>query len=287
MHVYVDDLVIVSQDFDWFKKLVLAKDLMDDIGPLKHLLGMKIEKMGSSIKLSQDVYTSGILSSYGMLQACTASTPLVPGVCLLLATPEDYQAFLRLGVNYWRAIGLLNYLAVSVRPNISYAMSQLSQYLEEPSTQHWDACIHLLCYLSGSPSQGLALGASILPLKLFMDANHANEILNSHSNHRYLALLGTSLISWKLKKHTLVSSSFMEAKYTGLYEAGQEAVWLVCLKESLNIQHSGPVSILCDKQAAIQLAKKINFKIVPSISAFTFTGYVRKSSLVKSTPSMS
>jgi hypothetical protein len=45
VHVYVDDLVIVSKDVHRFKQLYSAKYLMEDLGPLCHLLGMKIEKV--------------------------------------------------------------------------------------------------------------------------------------------------------------------------------------------------------------------------------------------------
>jgi hypothetical protein len=53
VHVYVDNMVIVSKDISRFKKLIASQYLMDDLGPLKHLLGMKIGTSDSSIHLSQ------------------------------------------------------------------------------------------------------------------------------------------------------------------------------------------------------------------------------------------
>jgi hypothetical protein len=75
----------------------------------------------------------------------------------------------------------------------------------------------------------------------------------------YISLLGTSLLSWKAKKYPSVSSSTMEAEYTGLYKAGREAIWLVQLLHSLDIPHQGLVPIMCDNQAAIKLAKNDAF----------------------------
>jgi hypothetical protein len=108
VHVYVDDMVIVSKDVDRFKKLVTAKYLMEDLGPLKHLLGMRIKKSGSSICLLQDNYAKKILALYGMQDARMVPTPMVPNTCLLPGTDNEHQAFLQLGVNFHRAIGLLN-----------------------------------------------------------------------------------------------------------------------------------------------------------------------------------
>jgi hypothetical protein len=91
VHVYVDDLVIVSKDVGQFKKLVLARYLMEDLGPLRHLLGMKIEVVDSLLCVSQGVYTEKVLASYGMDQARTVLTPFVPNTQLLPATQRKCQ----------------------------------------------------------------------------------------------------------------------------------------------------------------------------------------------------
>jgi hypothetical protein len=252
-------MVIVSKDVNRFKRLINAKYLMEDLGPLKHLLGMKIDTVGRSLHLSQPVYLQKILASYNMVEARTVETPLVPNTRLLPATPADREDFLKLGINYRRAIGLLNYLAVSTRPDISFAMSQLSQYLEHPGKTHWDACIHLLRYLAGTPSRGLNLGNTLSPIQIYTDADYANDKINSYSYFGYIVMMGTSVISWKAKKHPSVSSSTSEAEYVGLYEGGREAVWLRLLLNSLAIPHQGPIPLMCDNQAAINIAKNTLF----------------------------
>jgi hypothetical protein len=73
---------------------------------------------------------------------------------------------------------------------------------------------------------GLTLGASLSPLAIYTDANHANDKENSYSYYGYLVMLGDSLISWKAKKYASVSSSTLEAEYVGLYKGGREAVWI-------------------------------------------------------------
>lgn len=259
VHVYVDDMVIISKDVQRFKNLINSRYLMEDLGPLKHLLGMKIDRHASSINLSQGLYVDKILSSYGMNNCRTVCTPLVPNTRLVPATAEEEREFASLNINYRRAIGLLNYLSVSTRPDISFAMSQLSQFLEHPGVKHWNACVHLLRYLKGTSTVGLSLGSSISPVNIYTDADHANDITTSHSYFGYLTLMGSSLISWKAKKAATVSSSTTEAEYTALYEGGREAVWVRRLLNELSIKSDGPTRILCDNQAALALAKNTVF----------------------------
>ncbi|KAI7932968.1 hypothetical protein MJO28_017896 [Puccinia striiformis f. sp. tritici] len=259
VHVYVDDMVIVSSDVDRFKKLISERYLMDDLGPMKHLLGMKIEASSSCIRLSQDLYTKKILASYGFEECRTVLTPLVPNTRLLPASPQEQQQFLKLNINYRRAIGLLNYLAVSTRPDISFAMSQLSQYLEKPGIAHWQACIHLFRYLSGTVGRGITLRGSISPVKVYVDADYANDKINSHSYYGYLVMVGDSLVSWKAKKTDSVASSTTEAEYTAMYEGAREAVWFKRVLTSLNLPHPSPIPIMADNQAAIALSKNTVF----------------------------
>lgn len=44
---------------------------------------------------------------------------------------------------------------VLTRPNISFAISVASQFLDSPQVSHWDAIIHVLRYLKCAPGQGL------------------------------------------------------------------------------------------------------------------------------------
>jgi hypothetical protein len=97
-------------------------------------------------------------------------------------------------------------------------------------------------------------------LKVYADADYANEKEDAFSYVGYLAMLGDSLISWKSKKHKeSVSSSTTEAEYTAMYEGAREAVWLERLLRSLDIPPQNPIPILADNQAAIQLSKNTVF----------------------------
>lgn len=82
------------------------------------------------------------------------SLPLAPHLKLtsttgdLLPHPETYQ----------RLVGKLIYLTIT-RPNISYTVHILSQFMNQPTTSHLQAAFRVLRYLSKHPGQGILLAA--------------------------------------------------------------------------------------------------------------------------------
>jgi len=72
---------------------------------------------------------------------------------------------------YRRLIGRLLYVTIS-RPDITYAVHKLSQYVSQPRKPHLDVVHHLLRYIKSSPGQGLVFSNSFsLQLKAFSDAD--------------------------------------------------------------------------------------------------------------------
>jgi hypothetical protein len=142
VHVYVDDMAIISHDVGRFKQVVLDCFLMDDLGPANSLLGMKITCHEKFLTLSQERYVSKILTKYNLSSCQTVPTPMFPNTCLKPSLEVDMAEFAALNISYWQAI--LNYLSVSTHPNIAFAVSQLSQHLERPGIVHWRAFLHLL-----------------------------------------------------------------------------------------------------------------------------------------------
>ena len=86
---------------------------------------------------------------------------------------------------YRRLVGSLVYLTVT-RPDISYAIHQVSQYLSAPRFTHYAAVLRILLYSAQSP----------LVLCAFSDADWAGDPTDRKSTTGYCFLLGSSLISW-------------------------------------------------------------------------------------------
>ncbi|MBW0478478.1 hypothetical protein O181_018193 [Austropuccinia psidii MF-1] len=141
--LHINNLVIGSQNLQKFKKEIISTFEMKDLGELKYVLGMKVTRNRSvrNISLSQELYIDNPLKDFGMHYCKPASTPLVLSsrlnpICNSNADPA--------GINYRRAVGLLNYLAPCTRPNIVFAGSCLAQFLNAPSVEHESAFKHVL-----------------------------------------------------------------------------------------------------------------------------------------------
>jgi len=128
--------------------------------------------------------------------------------------------------------------------------------MQSPRTSHFLALEHTLRYLTGSSGQGILLQANCsLSLQAFSDSDWASCLFTRRSVTGYLLLLGNSPISWKSKKQSTVSKSSTEAEYRPLSQAAAEVTWLVRLLSELGVPHTQPVTLHCDSQSALQLAK--------------------------------
>ncbi|MBW0466712.1 hypothetical protein O181_006427 [Austropuccinia psidii MF-1] len=155
------------------------------------------------------------------------STPLIPGKRLQPAIPEKLVKFKELGVNFRSAIGFINYLRTATRPDLSYAVSTLSQFLERPGMSHWKSFLHIIKYLRGTQNTGLVYWhGNQEGLKAYSDANWGNCNETHSSISGYLTLLNGNLVLWKTKKKPLVSISTAEAEYKAVYNLVSELLWL-------------------------------------------------------------
>ena len=65
---------------------------------------------------------------------------------------------------YRQVLGSLQYLSLT-RPNISFAVNKLSQFMHRPTTNHWNVVKRVLRYLKGTLDHGLLLSRSS-PIRL-------------------------------------------------------------------------------------------------------------------------
>jgi len=141
------------------------------------------------------------------------------------------------------------------RPDITYAVHFLSQFVAAPTSQHHQASIRILRYLKNAPGQGIFLQATgDLQFKAFNDSDWASCSTTRRSVTGYVIYLGQSPISWKSKKQPTVSRSSSEAEYRALASTTCELQWLIHLMHDLQIQVSQPSLLYCDNQSAIQIA---------------------------------
>ena len=134
--VYVDDILIAASDslsMDKIKTSLKGIFDMKDLGLIHYCLGIKFKQdlEKGVITMSQKKYIAEILDRFGMSDCNPVGTPLIPGENLQLSKEEEKRK-----IPYQSLIGSLNYLAVSTRPDISYAVNALSQFNSRYGEEH-------------------------------------------------------------------------------------------------------------------------------------------------------
>ena len=128
--------------------------------------------------------------------------------------------------------------------------------MQSPYSSHLDAANRVLCYLKGSVGKGLFLSASSsLTLVGYANSNWVGCPTTRRSTTGYFTMLGFSPIFWKTKTQPTVSRSSTEAEYRSLAALTFELQWLKYLLSNLGINHSQPISVHCDSQAAIHIVE--------------------------------
>jgi hypothetical protein len=194
--VYVDDLIICGNDRDsiqCFKDYLRRCFHMKDLGKLKYFLGVEVARSPKGVFLCQRKYALDIISEVGLLSAKPASTPLEQNHHLslsnseLLVDPDRYR----------RLVGRLIYLCFT-RPELSYCVHVLSQFMQQPRTEHWDAALRVVRYLKGNPGQGVLLDTNCdLQLYGWCDSDWATCPLTRRSLTGWIVhLLKLSIVRW-------------------------------------------------------------------------------------------
>ncbi|WVZ53384.1 hypothetical protein U9M48_004335, partial [Paspalum notatum var. saurae] len=67
------------------------------------------------------------------------------------------------------------YLSCATRPDISYAVSKLSQFVSNPGNGHWEALERVFCYLKGTSSYGIHYSGYPRVLQGYSDSNWISD----------------------------------------------------------------------------------------------------------------
>ncbi|KAA1117380.1 hypothetical protein PGT21_050016 [Puccinia graminis f. sp. tritici] len=253
---HVDDLIIVGPDPEFFRDEISKEFSIKYMGEASFLLGMKLDRHSNGLILNQTQYIERQLVEFEVTQLHSASCPLDPRSHLSKASISDIQQLQPLNINYRAIIGSLNYLSILTRPDISFAVSKLSQFLENPGLSHYKAAMQVFRYLKGTIGRGLLFGhAKPSPLFASVDADWANCPDTRRSHTGYMISWNSHLISWKSTKQCTVSLSSTEAEYKALADVGKEVVWLNNLMQEVSLlSDTSSITILVDNQGAIDLA---------------------------------
>lgn len=254
--VYVDDIIVTGNSVDEIEKVKLflkSKFRIKDLGKLKYFLGIEIINIPDGVCLSQRKYTLELLHEYGLLGCKPVVTPLELSTVVCKKGVDENDSLITNFTGYQQLIGKLIYLT-NTRPDISFAIQTLSQFMHAPRESHLKYAIRVLKYLKTNPGRGISIKRSeSLQLNAFVDADWGKCLDTRRSVTGFAIFLGESLVSWKSKKQATVSRSSTEAEYRALATVTCEILWIIKVLKDLKIRVNYPVDIACDNESAILL----------------------------------
>ena len=151
---------------------------------------------------------------------CVPHTRLVPNEGNVLSDPHPFQSL----------VGSLHYLTFT-RPDLSFAVHHVCQFMSKPTDVHLVAAKHILRYLNGTTNFGNFLQPGPFSLSTFSDSDWARDPYDRRSTIGYLVYLGYNPITWSAKKQLTISYSSTKFEYRAL--AASTAAELCRLRQLL------------------------------------------------------
>lgn len=226
------------------------------MGLLHYFLGIEVTYLPQGVVLSQRKFTNELLALCEDIDfSKKAVTPLPLNMKLqdsegeLLINPDVYRSLLE----------KLNFLTNTI-PDLCCAVQTLGLFMQQPRTSHLLALHHTLRYVFHTSRKCILLnGFTELVLQAYSDSDWASCPDTCRSVTGYILMLGNSHVSWKSKKQYTVSRSSSEAQYRAMANAASEVTWMVRLLTELGLKNLTAVTLHCDNQSALHIARNSVF----------------------------
>lgn len=153
--IYVDDILFTGSSprlLNRFVHQLHHKFVIRDLGDVHCFLGIQISGNPNGFHFSLSTYVANLLKWLSLQHLKPAPTLMTNES----TSSSSSQTALVDPSLYRSTIGSLHYLLLT-RPDITFAIDNLSQHCQTPIVAHWQALKLILRYLQGTPTLGLLL----------------------------------------------------------------------------------------------------------------------------------
>jgi hypothetical protein len=224
-----------------------------------HFLGMRITRSASSLVLDQHQYILDLLSKFNLSNANPAPAPtLTTRLEPARELTSDERTFMA-DVPYAAAVGMLNWVACSTRPDICFAVKELARTVANPLPSHWKAAQRVIKYLLLSPAICIEYTNSggmkrTHDLEVYSDADFAGETDTRKSTSGRLMFLFGNLILWKAKSQSGIALSSCESEYVAMSEAVKDVMYAKQLLACFGYSNLTAI-VYGDNESAVKIAR--------------------------------
>ncbi|GAV84981.1 hypothetical protein CFOL_v3_28421, partial [Cephalotus follicularis] len=155
--------------------------------------------------------------------------------------------------SYQRLVGRLIYLSHS-RPDITFAISMVSQYMHDPHSTYLEAVYRILRYLKSALGRGILFSKhGHWRVDCFTDADWAGCPDDRWSTSGYCTFVRGNLISSRSKKQSVVARSSAEAEFRAMAHDICEHLRVRSLLQDLGLPTDPPMRLYCNNNSAINI----------------------------------
>jgi hypothetical protein len=209
-----------------------------------------------TVNIDQTQYIDELLERFQMTDCNPVSTPMLQR---LSAEHGGEKLSVKDHELYRNMVGSLLYLACWTRPDISFAVSELSRFVSAPGQLHMAAAKHLVRYIQGSRELGIMYskpsnsGPMNQPNVLwgFVDSDWAGCPDSRRSTTGFTLMLNGAAVAWKSKRQSVVALSSAEAEFIAASALVQEVIYTRRLLENLGFPQKEPTFIYEDNRTCI------------------------------------
>ena len=149
-----------------------------------------------TITLDQIRYAEKVVKRFGQENCKLVSVPLPTGYNP--RSNPDKEANTTLRSRYQSIIGSLLYIMLGTRPDIAYSIIKISQFSANPTEEHLQKALYIVCYLLSTTD--LCICYSGLGDKngfiAYSDMDWGGDVETSWSTTSYAMFLANGIISW-------------------------------------------------------------------------------------------
>jgi hypothetical protein len=263
---YVDDVQLLYHKDNQAEAQALLTGIkgayeLHNLGDVKWFLGVRVvrDRAAKKIWLAHDTYIEKVAKRFDLIDGKCPSTPL-PFFELKKNTDQAPRHLIKL---YQEKVGSVLYTAITLRPDVAFAASQLSHFLTNPSIEHMAAVDWTIRYLFGTRFLGIMYSGDLsnTDLVIASDASFADDVETRRSSHGYTISLFGGLIAWKAARQDTVTTSTTEAELKGVGSTAKETMALKRLFKEIQLDLGQLWTIFCDNQQAIRLIVGDNERI--------------------------
>jgi hypothetical protein len=185
-------------------------------------LGCEIEHdmLNGTTTLSQKHYAEDILLTYDFWGSLPLATLLPPHTLLSKddCDPAPERVF---HLIYHGIVGSLDYLVNMTRPDLVFAYSELSKYVQHPDKSLMTTAEHTLRYLRDTFDKSVCFSRDFPIVDTpwgWVDSDWAGDTDTNRSHTEYIIMMNGGPISWKSRRQDSVTRSTSEAEYMTVSE---------------------------------------------------------------------